>query len=63
MAMRERVLRQRGSIYVHVDHHAAHHVRLVLDEVFGEHRFLNEIIWAYSGGGVPKNRFCILPEK
>jgi len=52
-----RVLKEAGSIYVHVDHHAAHHVRLVMDEVFGVERFLNEIIWAYDYGGRPRNRW------
>jgi len=52
-----RVLKRHGSIYVHVDYHAAHHVRLLLDEVFGERRFLNEIIWAYDYGGRPRDRW------
>jgi len=52
-----RVLKETGSIYVHVDHHAAHHVRIVMDEVFGVERFLNEIIWAYDYGGRPRNRW------
>jgi len=52
-----RVLKEHGSIYVHVDHRAVHHVRLVLDEVFGEDRFLNEIIWAYDYGGRPRDRW------
>jgi site-specific DNA-methyltransferase (adenine-specific) len=52
-----RALKETGSIYVHVDHHAAHHVRLVMDEVFGAERFLNEIIWAYDYGGRPRKRW------
>ncbi len=56
VAMR-RVLAEHGSIYVHLDHHAVHHVRLLLDEVFGSERFLNEIIWAYDYGGRGRDRW------
>jgi len=52
-----RVLKQNGSIYVHLDHHAVHHVRLVMDEIFGAEQFLNEIIWAYDYGGRPGRRW------
>jgi DNA modification methylase len=37
-----------GSIYVHVDWKKSHYVRAILDEVFGEKRFTNEIIWYYT---------------
>ncbi len=52
-----RVLTETGSIYVHLDHHAVHHVRLLLDDVFGADRFLNEIIWAYDFGGRHRDRW------
>lgn len=42
--MRE-LLSDTGSIYVHLDWHVGHYVKLVLDEVFGKTSFLNEIIW------------------
>ncbi len=51
-----------GSIYVHLDWHVVHHVRCILDEIFGRGAasgldstpgFRNEVIWCYSGGGVP----------
>ena len=48
LLMRE-LLSDNGAIYVHVDHHQAHHVRLLLDEVFGVTHFQNDIIWRYSG--------------
>ncbi len=53
-----RVLSPRGSLYVHLDHHAVHHVRLLLDEIFGPERFLNEIIWAYDYGGRARDRWA-----
>lgn len=39
------LLSERGTIYVHCDYHKSHHMRLVLDEVFGPDRYINEIIW------------------
>lgn len=39
-----------GSIYVHCDWHRSHHIRCVLDEVFGPESFRNEIIWKIRGG-------------
>jgi site-specific DNA-methyltransferase (adenine-specific) len=52
-----RVLRPTGSLYVHLDFHSVHYVRLILDEIFGPERFLNEVIWAYDFGGRPKDRW------
>ena len=42
--MRE-LLADTGSIYVHLDWHVGHYVKLVMDEVFGKDCFLNENIW------------------
>jgi DNA modification methylase len=44
-----------GQIYVHLDSKKGHYVKTILDEIFGEHNFRNEIIWCYAGGGIPKN--------
>ena len=52
-----RVLAPVGSLYLHVDWRTAHHVRFMLDEVFGAERFLNEIVWAYDYGGRPRDRW------
>ena len=46
--MRE-LLADTGSIYVHLDWHVGHYVKLVMDEVLGRKNFQNEIIWHYSG--------------
>ena len=45
--MRE-LLADTGSIYVHLDWHVGHYVKLVMDEVFGKDYFRNEIIWRRS---------------
>ncbi len=42
-----RALRDTGSIFVHCDSSASHHLRLILDEVFGPDNFQSEIIWVY----------------
>ena len=43
-----RVLKDTGSIFLHCDWHASHRLRCLLDEVFGENSFKNEIIWHYG---------------
>ncbi|GIV84780.1 MAG: hypothetical protein KatS3mg052_1787 [Candidatus Roseilinea sp.] len=45
-----RVLAPHGSLFFHCDWRTSHHVRLMLDEVFGSARFINEIIWRYGLG-------------
>jgi len=52
-----RILKHDGAIFVHCDWHASHRIRTLLDKIFGENRFLNEIIWYYRGGGVSKYYF------
>lgn len=54
--MRE-LLSDRGSIYVHLDWHVVHYVKVLMDEIFGEDMFLNEIIWSYKSGGVSKKYY------
>ena len=56
MEMR-RVLRQDGSLYLHIDHTAHAYVKTLLDAIFGRKNFRNEIVWCYAGGGVPKADF------
>lgn len=51
------LLSDTGSIYVHCDWHKVHHLRLVLDEVFGLENFRNEIIWWYLWGGRGKTQW------
>src|SRR5260370_42380532 len=43
----KRALKDTGSIFVHCDSSASHHLRLILDEVFGPGNFQSEIIWVY----------------
>lgn len=47
------LLSEHGTIIVHLDYHKCHHIRLVMDEVFGADNFRNEMIWTYNGGATP----------
>jgi site-specific DNA-methyltransferase (adenine-specific) len=53
-----RVLATTGSLYLHLDFHTVHYARLMLDEIFGPERFLNEIIWAYDYGGRARDKWA-----
>ncbi|MGB4644392.1 MAG: DNA methyltransferase [Dictyoglomaceae bacterium] len=44
--MRE-LLAENGSIYVHLDWHVGHYVKVMMDEIFGYENFRNEIVWHY----------------
>ncbi len=44
----QRVLKESGSIYLHCDYHADAHLRMLMDKIFGEHNFRNEIVWHYK---------------
>ena len=48
------ILADDGSIYVHLDWRKAPHIRLIMDEIFGEENFRNDIIWSYTAGGRSK---------
>jgi len=43
----KKLLSKKGLIFIHLDWHASHYVKLLLDEIFGKNRFINEIIWYY----------------
>jgi DNA modification methylase len=45
------LLKPSGSIYVHLDWHAVHYVKVAMDRLFGYENFLNEIVWLYGLGG------------
>lgn len=57
--MRE-LLSDKGSIYLHCDWHKSHHLKCIMDEVFGVDNFRNEIIWTFGGKGLIniKNNFA-----
>ena len=50
-----RILKPTGSMYLHCDHTANSYLRMLLDAIFGEKHFQNEIVWTYGlGGSSPK---------
>lgn len=55
--MRE-LLSDQGSIYVHVDWHICHYMKIILDEIFGKNNFRDDITWEYQGSWVePKTYY------
>ncbi len=61
--MRE-LLSDHGSIYVHIDWHVGHYVKVLMDEIFGKSNFVNEIVWHYpsmsrTDSNFPRKHDCI----
>ncbi|MFX1419779.1 MAG: site-specific DNA-methyltransferase [Promethearchaeota archaeon] len=59
LILMKKLLASQGSIYIHVDWHMSHYVKLIMDEIFGIENFRNEIIWAYPAASVKTRRFFI----
>ncbi len=53
-----RLLKPTGTLYLHLDWHAVHYAKVMLDEVFGYDNLLNEIIWSYRTGGLSRRWFA-----
>ena len=51
LTLSRRLLSDDGMIFVHIDYRTHPHVRLLMDEIFGEENLLNEIVWVYQSGG------------
>jgi adenine-specific DNA-methyltransferase len=51
------VMSETASIYVHLDWHIVHYVKILMDEIFGEENFVNEVIWSYRTQGIAKDRW------
>ena len=52
----QRVLKKTGSIYLHCDPTMSHYLKIIMDCVFGEKNFRNEIVWCYSRPSAPKQK-------
>ena len=57
LLLMKELLAEDGTIWVHLDWHAVHYVKIFMDEIFGEDNFVNEIIWHYKSGGSGKRHF------
>lgn len=58
LCLMKELLSDKGSIYVHIDWHVGHYVKVLMDEIFGRENFRNEIIWHYVSGNSPKRDFA-----
>ncbi|MBN1392805.1 MAG: hypothetical protein JW947_08395, partial [Sedimentisphaerales bacterium] len=55
-----RVLKKTGSFYYHCDWHASHYVKTMLDQIFGQNQFQNEIVWRrHFSHNDPKKYGCV----
>ena len=52
-----RLLKPTGSIYLHCDPTMSHYLKVMMDAVFGQENFQNEVIWSYNSGGGTKSRY------
>ena len=41
------LLSKKGLLFIHLDWHIVHYIKLILDEIFGKNRFVNNIVWYY----------------
>ena len=52
------LLADTGCIWVHLDWHSSHYMKILLDEIFGYENFINEVAWNYKSGGASKRSFA-----
>jgi len=52
-----KVLKNTATIYLHCDWRASHYLKMIMDEIFNDDNFRNEIIWYYKTGGISKRYF------
>lgn len=49
LALMKDLLAEDGSIYVHLDYHTSHYIKIIMDELFGRDNLVNQIIWQRTG--------------
>ncbi len=57
LVLMKELLSENGSIYVHLDWHVGHYVKVMMDGIFGYENFRNEVMWCYETGGLPERGF------
>lgn len=57
LLLMKELLSDKGSIYLHCDWHKSGYLRLIMDEVFGQDNFINEIIWHYTSSKSPSDSY------
>ena len=55
------VMTEDGMIFVHLDNKKAHYIKIIMDEVFSETNFRNDIIWRYNGKGLTNTQTSFVP--
>lgn len=58
IVLMKEMLSSSGSIYIHIDWHVGHYLKVIADEIFGRENFANEIIRKYSVGGKSKSFYA-----
>lgn len=48
LILMKELLSENGSIYVHIDWHVGHYIKIIMDEIFGKDNFRNELVWHYQ---------------
>lgn len=62
LSLLKNCLAEDGSVFLHADHHHSHHLRCLMDELFGTGvrggpGFRNELVWGYGGGGAARRHY------
>lgn len=57
LALMRELLSERGTLWLHLDWHVHHYVKVVLDELFGPERLVNEVVWRYGKMSNVRRRF------
>ena len=57
LALMRELLSEQGSIYVHIDWHVGHYMKILLDDIFGKENLKNEIIWHYRRRSAPSSKY------
>jgi len=58
LTLAKELLADTGSIYLHCDWHKSHHLRCIMDDVFGPNNFQNDVQWCYNVGGKGSQRWA-----
>ena len=59
LLLMKELLSESGSIYIHLDWHVVHYIKLLMDELFGIENFRNEIVWMYPAASARTRNFFI----
>ncbi|GJQ22873.1 MAG: hypothetical protein HBSAPP01_06630 [Candidatus Brocadia sapporoensis] len=63
LALMRELLSEQGSIYVHIDWHVGHYVKVLMDEIFGKENFINEVVWKRSDSHNDGARYGVVDDR